>query len=162
MESILIVDDEKPIRDLLATRLQKDYYCVTCATVAEARQLLSSGFFNVLIADIHLPDGSGLELCETVLRTSPETVVVMISGLSDMQYAARALRMGALCFLAKPFNTSQILRLIECVLSSQRLHLSSRLQRPAPLVAQGHTQRFNECAKPRSSFFIHASELSEN
>jgi two-component system OmpR family response regulator len=119
--SILIVDDDQRIRDLLTTRLQSNYFCTTSGTVAEARRLLNCGFFNVLIADIALPDASGLDLCETVRSTSPDTVVVMISGLPDMQYVAKAMRMGALCFLAKPFNTSQISRLVECALSSQRL-----------------------------------------
>src|SRR5437868_3193613 len=107
--SILIVDDEEPIRRLLAMYLSNDYTCVTAASADEATILLSGSRFNLVITDITMPGTSGIELCQYVQKAFPETVIVMVSGMTDIQYAIEAMRHGAFDYVTKPFDLTQVL-----------------------------------------------------
>src|SRR5258705_8835969 len=85
--SILIVDDEEPIRKLLVGCLGRKYLCITASSADEAARLLAVGSTNLVLTDISMPGISGLELCESIQRGHPETVVVMMSGNNEIQYA---------------------------------------------------------------------------
>jgi response regulator RpfG family c-di-GMP phosphodiesterase len=124
--SILIVDDEEPIRNLLARYLSNQYTCLTAASAAEATALLSSGYFNLVMTDITMPGASGIELCQFVQRTCPETVVVVVSGMTDINYAIDAMRHGAFDYITKPFDLPQVQLAIERALRYQMLVATKR------------------------------------
>src|SRR6185503_21219600 len=73
--TILIVDDEEPIRRLLSMYLSEEYTCVMADGAEEARAMLAGGFFNLVMTDITMPGSSGIELCQHIQNNHPDTVV---------------------------------------------------------------------------------------
>ena len=61
-----------------------------------------------MLADITMPGRSGLELCESVNNNFPNTVVVMVSGMSDIQSAIKAMQNGAFDYIVKPFELARV------------------------------------------------------
>jgi DNA-binding NtrC family response regulator len=92
---------------------------VSAASVDEASQLLTRFKFDLVITDILLPVGSGLDICQLIHRISPSTAIVAISGGSSIHYQTEALRQGALFFVKKPFDLLEMQVLIESTLSHQ-------------------------------------------
>jgi cyclic di-GMP phosphodiesterase len=119
--SILIIDDEEPIRRLLALYLSDDYTCVTAASAQEAMTLLTGGTFNLVMTDIAMPGTSGIELCQFINQVYPETVVIMVSGMTDINYAIDAMRQGAFDYVVKPFDLAHVLMAVERGLRYQGL-----------------------------------------
>lgn len=108
LASILIVDDDEAIRSLLSACLDDSYWCATAASAEEAVTLLQSGSFNLVLSDITMPGTSGLDLCRYVQQTWPHTVVVMISAMTDIDYAVEAMRQGAFDYITKPFDLARV------------------------------------------------------
>ena len=105
---ILIVDDEVEITEILADLLSEDYQCLKAASAEQALDLLGQHQFQLVISDITMPGMSGLEMIPHVKALSPETVVVMISGMQTVESAIGALRLGAFDYLMKPFDLRQV------------------------------------------------------
>lgn len=103
--TILIVDDEKLVCNLLRQVLSSNYTCTAATTVEEAMMFLSNGFFDVVITDIEMPDGSGFALCSFIQKTRPETVIIVISGDVDKDKAALH---GAIDCIEKPFDLAHV------------------------------------------------------
>jgi response regulator RpfG family c-di-GMP phosphodiesterase len=118
--SILIVDDDEMIRGLLGALLDPSFWCATAATAEEAMTLLESGSFNLVLSDITMPGASGIELCRHIHKTNPRTVVVMISALTDIQYAVDSLREGAFDYITKPFDLGSVMRSVDRALRYQQ------------------------------------------
>ena len=117
--SILIVDDEQYVRQLLVEWLSPHYRCFSAASVDEAQHLLTRYVFNLVITDILLPVGSGLDICQLIHRVAPSTAIVAMSGSTTIQHQTEALRQGAVFFVKKPFDLLEIQVLIESTLSHQ-------------------------------------------
>ncbi len=124
--SILIVDDEAPIRRLLSLHLSNDYTCLTASSADEAAELLSGSFFNLVITDITMPGASGIELCQLVQKVSPETVVMMASGMTDINYAVESMRHGAFDYVTKPFDLAMVSIAVDRALRHQGLIAARR------------------------------------
>ena len=105
---ILIVDDEVEITEILADLLSEDYQCLKAASAEQALDLLGQHQFHLVISDITMPGMSGLDMIPHVKQRSPETVVVMISGMQTVESAIGALRLGAFDYLMKPFDLRQV------------------------------------------------------
>jgi len=123
---ILIIDDEEPIRRLLAMYLSEDYVCVTASSADEATALLVDGAFNLVITDITMPGTSGIELSQLVRDNYPETVVIMVSGMTDIDFAIEAMRHGAFDYVTKPFDLAQVLMAVDRALRYQALVAARR------------------------------------
>ena len=106
--SILIVDDEESIRGLLSACLDPAYRCSTAGSAEEATRVLESGSFDLVLSDITMPGTSGLEFCSYVQKAFPRTVVVMISAMTEIQYAIGAMREGAFDYMTKPFDLARV------------------------------------------------------
>src|SRR5688572_10012409 len=106
--SILIVDDDEAIRKILFANLSSEYNCATASSAAEAMTIMTGMSFNLVLSDIHMPGASGLELCRDVRTQLPDTVVVMVSGLTDIDSAIEAMRHGAFDYVVKPFDLAQM------------------------------------------------------
>lgn len=124
--SILIVDDEEGVRQLLERELRAEYDCTTCGSAEEAMSLLATSAFDLLLADITMPGASGLELCHVVGNNFPDTVVVMVSAMTDIQYAIEAMRHGAFDYIVKPFQLSHVSLSVERALHHQALLVFKR------------------------------------
>jgi putative nucleotidyltransferase with HDIG domain len=105
---ILIVDDEIEITEILADLLSEDYECLKAGSAEDALARLQEGQFQLVISDITMPGMSGLDMIPHVKELSPETVVVMISGMQTVESAIGALRLGAFDYLMKPFDLRQV------------------------------------------------------
>ncbi len=105
---ILVVDDEPEIRDVLCELLSDDYECMAAASAEEALELLRGTRFELVISDIMMSGMSGLEMVPHLHAHSPETVVVMISGVQTIESAIKTLRVGAFDYIMKPFDLRQV------------------------------------------------------
>jgi putative nucleotidyltransferase with HDIG domain len=105
---ILIVDDEVEITEILADLLSEEYQCLKAGSAEDALARLREGEFQLVISDITMPGMSGLEMIPHVKDLSPQTVVVMISGMQTVESAIGALRLGAFDYLMKPFDLRQV------------------------------------------------------
>lgn len=121
MARILIVDDEENIRKSLKSALDKrDHTVVTAADCNEARSFLPAGF-DLVILDVRLPDGDGIELLGEIRTANPRQQVVMISGHADIDVAVTAIHKGAYDFLEKPLSLDRILVTIDNATRSNSL-----------------------------------------
>lgn len=119
--SILIVEDDEFAREGLTTLLDAQYSCFSAATAEEAMRLIGARSFNLVLTDIHLPGASGLELCRFVYKMSPETVMMVMTGMADIRYRSKALGQGVLYYIDKPIDLQKLLVWIESGLKSQAL-----------------------------------------
>ena len=118
--SILIVEDEPPVRSLLTEILSARFQCSSAESAGEAIALMESRFFHLALVDIGLPGMSGLGLCRLIGNRSPGTVVVVISGNTDDQSVAEAMKAGAADYITKPFDLAHVVATVEQALGRHR------------------------------------------
>jgi len=104
---LLIVDDEVEVRGVLADLLGDTYLCAEAASAEEALAQLRQTPYELVISDITMSGMTGLEMIPHVKIASPDTVIVMISGMQTIESAINALRLGAFDYLMKPFDLRQ-------------------------------------------------------
>src|SRR5437762_3600203 len=108
-KSILIVDDEEPIRRMLSRLLERHGYpCKVASDATDARKQLETQQFALILCDVNMPGESGLDLVRHVLREYPHTAAVMVTGLDDPQLAGIALEHGAYGYIVKPFESNEV------------------------------------------------------
>ena len=105
---VLIVDDQSAIRDVLCGILCESYTCLTAGSAEEALAVLREQNIDLLLSDIKMGGMSGLEMIPHVLKSSPDTVIVMISGEQTIDSAIKALRLGAFDYITKPFDLEHV------------------------------------------------------
>src|SRR5258706_2642371 len=104
---LLIVDDEVEVRNVLRDLLGNQYTCAEAASAEEALAQLRETYYELVISDITMSGMTGLEMIPHVKVASPDTVIVMISGMQTIESAINALRLGAFDYLMKPFDLRQ-------------------------------------------------------
>ncbi len=109
-KSILVVDDEPLMQEfLLETLGNRNPYDVELAENGrEALKKIKSRPFSLVISDIRMPDGSGMELLEKIKEINPEIGVILITAYGTVQMAVEAMKHGAFDFIMKPLNVDQI------------------------------------------------------
>lgn len=113
---ILVVDDHRDIRDLLAKYLVRNGMRVTVAdSAAAARRLLRTAAIDLVVLDVMMPGEDGLSLCRH-LRESTDTPVILLTAMSDETDRVVGLEIGADDYLGKPFNPRELLARIRAVL----------------------------------------------
>jgi len=113
---ILVVDDHREIRDLLAKYLAKHGFRVTAAeTAARARKLLETSAIDLVVLDVMMPGEDGLSLCRH-LRATTELPVIMLTAMAEDTDRVIGLEMGADDYVVKPFNPRELLARIRAVL----------------------------------------------
>jgi len=135
---ILIVDDEEPIRRSLSRLLGRaGYVCATASDAAEARELLESKTFDLMLCDVTMPGESGFSLLADVHQTHPDLAVIMVTAVDAPGGAEPASRYGAYGYIVKPFDTNVILITIVGALRrrAERLAEVDRLSHAASDVA---------------------------
>jgi putative nucleotidyltransferase with HDIG domain len=118
---ILIVDDEEDINEILSDLLSGTYDCCSANSAEAALAQLKQSPFELVISDITMPGMSGLEMIPQVKSLSPNTVVVMISGMQTVESAIGALRLGAFDYLMKPFDLRQVEAVVKRALEHHEL-----------------------------------------
>jgi two-component system, NtrC family, nitrogen regulation response regulator GlnG len=123
---ILVVDDDDAIRLVITEALKRDGHVVrTAASVAEQAAVLEEFEPDVLITDVILPDGNGLDVVPSILAKRPGLPVIVLSAQNTLATAVRATEQGAFEYLPKPFDLDELCRAV-------RDGLKRRATRPAP------------------------------
>ncbi len=113
--TVLIVDDEPGQRDMLGILLRRDGYSVTASPgFAAARDCILNAPtpFGLVITDLMMPDGPGMDLVSLARRRSDATEVIVMTAHSTVEHALEAMRRGAYDFVAKPFSTAELRELV--------------------------------------------------
>src|SRR5688572_15727398 len=118
---ILIVDDEPDITEILSDLLGDNHECTTANSAETALELLAANEFQLVVSDITMPGMSGLEMLPRAKSISPNTVVVMISGMQTVESAIGALRLGGFDYLMKPFDLRQVEAVVKRALEHHEL-----------------------------------------
>jgi two-component system response regulator AtoC len=114
INKILIVDDEVLIRNFLHETLSRKNYDIEIApSVKPALQLIKSQTFDLVITDMKMPDGMGMDVLKAVKKQAPNTLVVIITAFGSIENAVEAMRNGAFNYLIKPFSPDTIEAVIE-------------------------------------------------
>ena len=103
---ILIVDDEQMMGEMLVDDLKRhDFHPKWCNSAEKALDVLKTQSVDVLLADLNLPNMSGIELCERIVANRPDIPVIVITAFGSMETAIAAIRAGAYDFVTKPIDT---------------------------------------------------------
>ena len=122
MDMILIVEDDPGLRDLLSTLLQRNGYATVVTDVEDtALGLVRERVPKLVLLDIQLPATNGLELLKKMREIDRGLSIVMMTGHGDISQAVQAIKLGALDFIAKPFNIEELLVLIRNTLRDRSL-----------------------------------------
>jgi len=125
--NILVIDDEPATLKTLSAALGVMGYKVTTAVNGrEALALIRKQPCNIVIADIKLPDISGLEILEATKKLNPETAVIMITGHASIETAVDAINEGAYAYILKPVAINELETIIKNALREQRLLIENR------------------------------------
>lgn len=127
--AVLVVDDEADMLDMFRDTIAPNLDCrmYVAADLAQARKLMSKHSIQLLVADICLPDGSGMDLLEELRLNHPDAGAVFMTARPSVEQTLYALRHGVLDYLPKPFNAADAGRQISTALERQRVE--SRNQR---------------------------------
>jgi two-component system response regulator PilR (NtrC family) len=106
---LLVVDDERSMRELLSIVLRREGYAVTLAENGRmAIDQLERSRFDLLISDIKMPDMSGVEVLRAAKRIDPDILGIMITAFASADTAIEAMRLGAHDYLSKPFDVDEL------------------------------------------------------
>ena len=117
MNQLLLVEDDPAIAKLIHLHLRApDYRVTVCDRGAAALALLGQEAFDVIILDILLPDGNGVDLCKRIRAAKNWAPVLMLSALSDESDKVGALEAGADDYMTKPFGVAELLARVRALL----------------------------------------------
>ena len=150
---VLVVDDEPPVRTMMAAALERHGYTVEqAADGREALAALEVNTFNLVLTDIVMQDVSGIDLLERIHALQPNLPVVMVTAVHDIGVAIDSMRRGAYDYLLKPFERDQLLSTVERALN-HRLVLEE---------TQNYHQSLEEMVRARTEMLRHAMENLEH
>ncbi len=125
--NILVVDDQDSIRHFVSQALADEGHDVRQAgSVREARDSMTQDQPDLVVLDVKLPDGSGLDLLREIKKVHPEVSVILMTAFGEVETAVEAMHDGAFWFVKKPFQTDELLGLVGRALESQHLRLELR------------------------------------
>jgi response regulator RpfG family c-di-GMP phosphodiesterase len=119
---VLVVDDEKFIRDIIADFLGMEGYIVrTAEDGTSAVNELERARYDMVISDLKMPKMGGLDLLKEVARAHPDTLTVIMTGFGTVETAIDAMKRGAYDYILKPFKVEEIVHIVQRGLEKQRL-----------------------------------------
>ena len=126
---VLVVDDEADIRDLMEMTLMKMGLSVdTAEGVTAAKKKLDKNRYSLVLTDMRMPDGSGLEVVQHIVKQQTDTPVAVITAFGNADQAVQALKIGAFDYLQKPITLSQLRTLVKSAIKVQE-------ENDAPVIA---------------------------
>ena len=146
--TILVVDDEPGIRQMLQILFRREgFTVVTAPGVNRAVEAINQSPqpFPVIVTDLAMPDGAGLDVLAAAKARSQSTEVLMLTAFSTLENAIAAMRAGAYDFLQKPFASEELLNLVAKALEKQALieenvRLRARVDKTSPADLVGRSQ----------------------
>jgi len=145
-KTVLIIDDELDLRELLKLTLAKiRISAIAVETVHEAKAELKEHSFDLCLTDMRLPDGSGLDLVAYVQKNHPQLPIAVLTAYGNVELAVEALKLGAFDFLSKPVNLARLRNLISNALSMpDDAHIESMISEPLLLGESQHMQNIRQ------------------
>jgi two-component system sensor histidine kinase/response regulator len=123
---ILIVDDEPGIRLGCRRALEPAGYKVEEAeSLKQGQEKIAAGLYDLILLDVMLPDGRGIDLLPAISARDPETVTVIVTGYATVEMAVKAIKQGAYDFISKPFTSDLLLLTVQQGLEKRHLSLSA-------------------------------------
>ena len=119
---VLIVDDEKSMRDLLSITLEKEGYDVETAAGGElAIEMLHREMVDAVITDLRMPKVDGLQVLRAAKESSPDIAVIVITAVASTETAVEAMKLGAYDYITKPFKLDEVNLIVRNALERKRL-----------------------------------------
>ncbi len=119
---VLIIDDERPVLMTLEALLNRHGYHVdTAGTAAQGVKLLKSNLPSLVLLDLQLPDGHGLEMLDRIKTELPDVQVIILTAHDSLHNAIESIKRGAFHFISKPYAPEELLSLVENALEKQFL-----------------------------------------
>jgi CheY-like chemotaxis protein len=123
--TILVVDDERSVVDLLSEDLAEEgYSCATAPTGEKALERLSMDSFDAMLLDLKLPGKSGMDVLKEAKSNYPETIVIVVTAAGDAQTAVEAMKIGAVDYITKPFELERVNNSVEAALKAKTVWFS--------------------------------------
>jgi putative two-component system response regulator len=124
---ILIAEDEAILRDLLVRKLTAlGYSCESCENGESALECLSGKSFDLMLADIFMPESGGISLLKEVMRIRPDIAVILVTSVVEIEIAVDALKHGAYDYITKPFSLEEMSISVSRALEKRRLILENK------------------------------------
>jgi len=119
--NILVVDDEHGVRQSFNMVLKDNYNVLLAGTGKEAIDIFIKNPVDLVLLDILLPDINGIDLLENLIKTDPNTEIIMVTAVNEIQTAVKAIKLGAYEYIIKPFEVGDVLIAIDRALEKRRL-----------------------------------------
>lgn len=127
---ILVVDDEESMRRFFALTLEREGHRVQVADgVQEACQKLTTDSYDLILSDMRLGDGTGLDVLRTAKQRDPDAPVIMMTAYASAETAVEAMKLGAADYLSKPFNVDEVKIVVRNNLRTRSLVAENRALR---------------------------------
>src|SRR5262245_29004414 len=124
--SVLVVEDEAPLRELVAEALEAKGFAVAQAVDgADALARLEGFAYDGLVVDLRLPDADGMDVLKAAIDRYPQIRSVVVTGFGGVEEAVKALKLGAIDFLIKPFQLVQLEQILTVGINERRLRLEN-------------------------------------
>ena len=124
MARILVVDDEIPILDVISNLLQcEGHEAVTVSDGREAKVLMATGGFDLMISDIRMTPVNGMDLLRLAHDRCPTMSVIMLTAYGQVDTAVEALQLGAFDYIAKPFRANTLLATVQRALECRKFEV---------------------------------------
>lgn len=145
MPSVLILEDDLTFSLMLTTWLgKKGFEVKTVASVGDAKRRIGSEQYDLILSDLRLPDGDGIELLKWLKANHPLISVIMMTSYAEIQTAVQAMKLGAADYIAKPLNPEELLSKIkETIQTSKSSTHEVRTVSPSgpnPLYIEGQSE----------------------
>lgn len=126
---ILIIEDERVLRDSISEYLKSNgYTCTTVGTLKKGLEKIFNSVYDCVLIDIGLPDGSGIDIINTYKKSHPNTGIIIISAKNSLEDKVNGLQFGADDYLTKPFHLSELHARIHSVIRRRNFNGQKQLQ----------------------------------
>ncbi|HMK33689.1 MAG TPA: response regulator [Desulfomonilaceae bacterium] len=124
---ILVLDDEQVVLDSVTRVLEDENYEVrTCRNGQDAQNTLKEGGFDILITDLKMPGMDGLQAMEALSEIDPDLSMIMFTGYSTVDSAVKAMKLGAVDYIRKPFTPDQLTDMVNSVMNGRKERFEKR------------------------------------
>lgn len=118
--NVLIIDDEPDIRELLALTLSRmGHSCDTAANFKQGIECIKNNIYSLVLTDMRLPDGDGIEIVRYIQKNKPQIPVAVITAYGNVEGAVNTLKAGAFDYVSKPIDLNMLKELVKTALSMQ-------------------------------------------
>jgi DNA-binding NtrC family response regulator len=106
---VLLIDDEKAIREIMTMRMElRDMKVTACASAEEAMQRIKKECFDAIVLDIMLPGMDGIQALKEILNSKPDSLVILLTGYATIEMCVEAMKVGAVDFIEKPVDIDSL------------------------------------------------------